>query len=94
MLDSANSCPYGKWIGEVTDQPVMYVANAAKVGATTGAVRLQASTKVGAIDDFAADLKEISKIGTRRTTAELTILSSHLAWVAPSSILLGCFRSW
>mmetsp|Transcript_57153 Transcript_57153/g.112823 ORF Transcript_57153/g.112823 Transcript_57153/m.112823 type:complete len:217 (+) Transcript_57153:525-1175(+) len=58
MLDSANSCPYGKWIGEVTDQPVMYVANAAKVGATTGAVRLQASTKVGAIDDFAADLKE------------------------------------
>mmetsp|Transcript_64645 Transcript_64645/g.121158 ORF Transcript_64645/g.121158 Transcript_64645/m.121158 type:complete len:223 (+) Transcript_64645:184-852(+) len=67
MLDSANSCPYGKWIGEVTDQPVMYVANAAKVGATTGAVRLQASTnvanaaKVGAIDDFAADLKEIFK---------------------------------
>ena len=58
MLDSANICPYGKWIGKVTDQPVMYVANNAKVGATTGAVRLQASTKVGAIDDFAAELKE------------------------------------
>ena len=50
------TCPYEKWIGKVTDQPVNYTTNPGKVAATSGAVRMQESTKVAAIDSFATRL--------------------------------------
>ena len=62
------TCPYEKWIGKVTDQPVNYTTNPGKVAATSGAVRMQESTKVAAIDSFATRL--IAKFGIWRKKSD------------------------
>jgi hypothetical protein len=57
MLRNGATCAYEKWIGVVTNQPLMYVPNPKKVAATSGMVRAHETLKATAIGAFAENLK-------------------------------------